>query len=145
MYLILKTLHLLMIISWFAGLFYLPRIFVNLAMVANKDSSEYDRLCTMARKLYRFMTPIGIMAVIFGVWTWYEVYDMKAIWLHIKTTATILLLLFNFYCGTILRSFQNKTNTRKHTWFRFYNEIPSILMLICVYLAVVKTTDLSWL
>ena len=145
MYLILKTLHLLMIISWFAVLFYLPRIFVNLAMVEDKESSEYQRLCVMARKLYKFMTPIGIVAVIAGLWTWYVAYSMADIWLHIKTTATLILLVFNFHCGIILKNFQEKTNQRGHVWFRFYNEIPTILMLICVYLAVVKATDLSWL
>ena len=108
MYLILKTLHLLMIISWFAGLFYLPRIFVNLAMIEDKESSEYQRLCVMARKLYKFMTPIGIVAVIAGLWTWYVAYSMADIWLHIKTTATLILLVFNFHCGIIWKISKKK-------------------------------------
>lgn len=135
-YLILKSLHLILIISWFAGLFYLPRIFVNLAMAS--EACEKNRLLTMARRLIKFMTPLGILAVAFGLWTWWEVYPLASVWLHIKTTLTLILLAYNAHCFCVLRRFQNNENRRSHQWYRFYNEIPTILMFICVCLAVFK-------
>ncbi len=136
-YLILKTLHLIFIISWFAGLFYLPRIYVNLAMAT--ESNEKERLIGMARRLWKFMTPLGALAVLWGIWTWWEVYPINSVWLHIKTTLTLLLLGFNIHCFYVLKSFQENKNQRSHRWFRVYNEFPTILMFVCVYLAVFKS------
>ena len=135
-YLTLKSLHLILIISWFAGLFYLPRIFVNLAMAT--DSAEKERLLGMSRRLIKFMTPIGVLAVAFGFWTWFEVYPFLSIWLHIKTTLTLALLAYNAHCFWVLKQFQQNKNRHSHKWYRFYNEIPTILMFICVCLAVFK-------
>ena len=84
--LVVKTLHLWMVISWFAGLFYLPRIFVNLAMVPADSVAERDRLLLMAGKLYRFMTPLGVLAVATGLWLWLG-YGFAGGWLHAKTRA----------------------------------------------------------
>lgn len=136
-YLTLKTLHLIFIISWFAGLFYLPRIFVNLAM--SHSPAEQERLIAMAKKLLKFMTPLGVIAISFGIWTWIEVYPVKSVWLHIKSTLSILLLLFNAHCFLILKKFTLHQNTHSYKWYRFYNEIPTIMMFICVYLAVFKS------
>ena len=135
-YLTLKSLHLILIISWFAGLFYLPRIFVNLAMAT--DAAEKERLLGMSRRLLKFMTPIGVLAVVFGFWTWFEVYPFLSIWLHIKATLTLALLAYNAHCFWVLKQFQQNKNRHSHKWYRFYNEIPTILMFVCVCLAVFK-------
>ncbi len=135
-YLTLKSLHLILLISWFAGLFYLPRIFVNLAMAT--DVVEKERLIGMSRRLIKFMTPLGVLAVAFGFWTWWEVYPLVSVWLHIKATLTLLLLAYNAHCFYILKTFQTNTNRHSHKWFRIYNEIPTILMFACVCLAVFK-------
>lgn len=80
-YLVVKALHIVLVISWFAGLFYLPRIFVNLAMVPQESTAEYDRLLLMAGKLYRFMTPIGFLSIAFGLWLWLG-FGVSGGWLH---------------------------------------------------------------
>ncbi len=99
--LVVKTLHLWMVISWFAGLFYLPRIFVNLAMVPADSVAERDRLLLMAGKLYRFMTPLGVLAVATGLWLWLG-YGFAGGWLHAKTALVGLLALYHWHCGRIL-------------------------------------------
>ncbi|WP_186406758.1 CopD family protein [Candidatus Accumulibacter aalborgensis] len=135
--LIVKVLHLWLVVSWFAGLFYLPRIFVNLAMVQAASVAERDRLLLMAGKLYRFMTPIGLLAVIFGLWLWFG-FGFSGGWLHVKTTLVVVLLAYHAYCGRILRTFQAGRNVRSHIWFRWFNEMPVLLLLAVTYLAVVK-------
>ena len=87
-YLVVKTLHIVLVISWFAGLFYLPRIFVNLAMVPPDSRAEYDRLLLMAGKLYRFMTPIGYLSIALGLWLWLG-FDQSGGWLHVKTLLVV--------------------------------------------------------
>lgn len=135
--LIVKVLHLWMVVSWFAGLFYLPRIFVNLAMVEPASVAERDRLLLMAGKLYRFMTPIGILAVAFGFWLWFG-FGFAGGWLHVKTALVLLLLLYHGYCGRLLREFRNGRNVRSHVWYRWFNEMPVLALLAVIYLAVVK-------
>ena len=135
--LIVKVLHLWMVVSWFAGLFYLPRIFVNLAMVEPASVAERDRLLLMAGKLYRFMTPIGILAVAFGFWLWFG-FGFAGGWLHVKTALVLLLLLYHAYCGRLLREFRNGRNVRSHVWYRWFNEMPVLALLAVIYLAVVK-------
>lgn len=136
-YLIFKSLHIGFVIAWFAGLFYLPRIFVNLAMVDLNQESEYSRLILMANKLFKFMTPLGVLAVGLGIFIWIK-YGFSGGWLHLKTTLVFLLMLYHFYCGRILSNFKNKTEIRGHKWFRFFNEGPVLIMFICVFLAVLK-------
>ena len=135
--LVLKALHISMVVAWFAGLFYLPRIFVNLAMVAPGSIAERDRLLLMATKLYRFMTPLGVLAVGFGLWLWLG-YGFSGGWLHAKTTLVALLIAYHWHCGQLLKSFQNGSNTRRHVWFRFYNEMPVIVMFVVIFLVVLK-------
>ncbi|MDR1889391.1 MAG: CopD family protein [Zoogloeaceae bacterium] len=135
--LILKSLHICFVIAWFAGLFYLPRIFVNLAMTPKENIAETERLLLMAGKLYRFMTPLGWLAVVLGLWLWLS-YDYVGGWLHVKTLLAVFLVGFNFYCGVLLRQFQAGKNTRSHVWFRFFNEAPTLAMFIVVFLAVLK-------
>ena len=135
--LVLKALHISMVVAWFAGLFYLPRIFVNLAMVPADSLAERERLLLMANKLYRFMTPLGVLAVGFGLWLWLG-YGFSGGWLHAKTTLVALLVAYHWHCGQLLKTFINGSNTRRHVWFRFYNEMPVIVMFVVIFLVVLK-------
>ncbi|HQW20310.1 MAG TPA: CopD family protein [Rhodocyclaceae bacterium] len=133
----LKAFHVIFVISWFAGLFYLPRIFVNLAMVPADSSAERERLLLMAGKLYRFMTPLGILAVALGLWLWFG-YGFSGGWLHAKTTLVLVLIGYHFYCGRLLAAFAAGRNTRSHVWYRFFNELPVLIMLAIVLLVTLK-------
>lgn len=135
--LIVKSLHLWMVVSWFAGLFYLPRIFVNLAMVPADSLAERDRLLLMAGKLYRFMTPLGILAVGLGMWLWFG-YGFAGAWLHAKTLLVVLLIAYHLYCGQLLRQFQAGTNQRSHVWYRYFNEVPVLILIAVIFLVVLK-------
>ena len=135
--LIVKSLHLWMVVSWFAGLFYLPRIFVNLAMVEPGSVAERDRLLLMAGKLYRFMTPLGILAVSLGLWLWLG-FGFSGGWLHAKTTLVLVLIAYHLYCGRLLRDFQASRKTPSHVWFRWFNELPVLLLLAVIFLVVLK-------
>jgi putative membrane protein len=137
LYLEFKALHIVFVVSWFAGLFYLPRIFVNLAMVAAGSTAERDRLLLMAGKLYRFMTPIGYLALLSGLWLWLVV-GLGGGWLHAKLALVVGLVSYNHYCKKLLRDFQNGRNTRSHVWFRWFNEVPTVALLVATYLVVVK-------
>lgn len=137
MYLLFKALHIFLIISWFAGLFYLPRIYVNLAMVEPK-SDEYNRLLVMANKLYKFMTPWGIGALIFGVALPFVAFGFKAGWVHGKILCGVLLLVYHLHCGQVLRDFQQYRNTRSHKWYRVYNELPVFVLIFALYLVIYK-------
>ena len=132
-----KSFHIFFVVSWFAGLFYLPRIFVNLAMVPADGLTERDRLLLMARKLYKFVTPIGLLAVVFGLWLWFG-YGFAGGWLHAKTALVVVLLAYHVYCGKLLNAFAAGRNARSHVWFRFFNEMPVLLLLAIVLLVVVK-------
>lgn len=135
--LIVKSLHLWMVVSWFAGLFYLPRIFVNLAMVPADSLAERDRLLLMAGKLYRFMTPLGILAVGLGMWLWFG-YGFAGAWLHAKTLLVVVLIVYHLYCGQLLRQFQAGTNQRSHVWYRYFNEVPVMILIAVIFLVVLK-------
>ncbi|MDR1849205.1 MAG: CopD family protein [Zoogloeaceae bacterium] len=133
----LKALHIIFIISWFAGLFYLPRIFVNLAMVPAESKAEKERLLRMAEKLFRFMSPLGALAVVFGLWLWFY-FDLSGFWLYFKATVTVVLTLYNAYCGVIIRQFRENKSERSHVWFRWFNELPTFIMFATVFVAVLK-------
>lgn len=133
--LVVKTLHIWMVISWFAGLFYLPRIFVNLAMAG--DMVELARLKLMAGKLYRFMTPLGLIALALGLVLWLG-YGVSGGWLHAKLTLVAGLIVYHLMCRHFLQVFIADANTRSHTWFRVFNEIPVLMLLAVVLLVIVK-------
>ncbi|HMN65672.1 MAG TPA: CopD family protein [Burkholderiaceae bacterium] len=135
-YLWVKALHIVFVTSWFAGLFYLPRIFVNLAMVPDAGA-ERDRLLLMARKLWRFMQPLMLLAVAFGLWLWLG-YGVGGGWMHAKLAVVVLLLGYHHACGRLLRRFERGENRRSHVWFRWFNELPVIALLVTVVLVVVK-------
>jgi putative membrane protein len=133
--LVVKSLHIVFVVSWFAGLFYLPRLFVNHAMVG--DSATRERLALMEHKLYRFMTPLGILAVGFGLWLWFG-YGYAGGWLHAKTGLVTLLILYHLYCGRLLRDFAAGRNRHSHRWYRVFNEIPVLVLFAVVFLVVFK-------
>jgi protoporphyrinogen IX oxidase len=136
-----KSFHIVFVASWFAGLFYLPRIFVNLAMVPPGSEAERARLLLMARKLMRFMTLLAVPALVLGLWLWW-VYGIGRGpgngWMHAKWTVVALLLGYHHACGRLLRQFENNTSQRSHVWFRWFNEVPVVLMVVAVTLVVVK-------
>ena len=135
LFLSIKALHIIFVTSWFAGLFYLPRLFVNHAMVTDKATIE--RLELTEHKLYRFMTPLGILAVALGMWLWFG-YGFTGGWLHAKTTLVVLLIVYHLYCGRVMRAFAEGRNTRSHVWFRFFNEIPVLVLFVVVFLVMLK-------
>jgi putative membrane protein len=139
LYLWVKALHIFFVASWFAGLFYLPRIFVNLAMETDKAATA--RLLTMARKLYRFMTLLAVPALALGLWLWLGFGVGKGPgsgWMHAKLAIVVFLVFYHHGCGVLLRKFENGTNTHSHKWYRWFNEAPVIGLLGAVVLVVLK-------
>jgi len=134
----IKSLHLVFVISWFAGLFYLPRILVNLALVP-AAGAERDRLLLMGTKLYRFMTPLGALAILFGLWLMagYGI-GMATGWMVVKLALVLVLVIYHAWCGRLLRDFRRSQNRRSHVWFRWFNEVPVLVLLAVVILVVVK-------
>ena len=140
-YLWVKTAHIVFVTSWFAGLFYLPRIFVNLAMVPPESTAERQRLLLMARKLYRFMLPLAVLALASGLWMWlgYGVGRGPGNgWLHAKLVIVLVLVGYHHGCGRLLERFEKGLNRRSHRWYRFFNEAPVLLLASAVALVVVK-------
>lgn len=126
-------------VAWFAGLFYLPRIFVNHAMIEDRATSEQFKL--MERKLYKFITPWMILNIAFGIWmlvdyAWTAYSSMG--WLHLKLVLIAGLVGYHFWCGQIVKQFAEDNNSRSHTWYRWFNEIPVIFLLAIVLLAGLK-------
>jgi len=136
-----KSFHIVFVASWFAGLFYLPRIFVNLAMVPPESVAERERLLLMARKLMRFTTMLMVPAVALGFWLWLGYGIGKGPgngWMHAKLLIVALVLGYHHGCAVLLKRFNAGANRRGHVWFRWFNEIPVVLLLIAVVLVVVK-------
>ncbi|MDD2721494.1 MAG: CopD family protein [Gallionella sp.] len=133
--LLLKAFHISMVVSWFAGLFYLPRLFVNHAMV--EDRATQAQLTLMEGKLYRFVTPIGALAVVSGLWLWFG-YGFEGGWLYLKVALVAGLIAYHFYCGHLLKVFSSGQNVRSHVWFRFFNEVPVLVLFAVVFLVVLK-------
>lgn len=131
----IKALHIIFVTSWFAGLFYLPRLFVNHAMV--NDAATLARLELMEHKLYRFMLPLALLALGFGLWLWLA-YGITGGWLHAKLVLVIGLIIYHAYCGKLMRDFKSGNNKRSHIWFRWFNEVPVLALFAIVILVVVK-------
>ena len=130
-----KAFHIIFVTSWFAGLFYLPRLFVNHAMV--NDPATLERLSLMEHKLYRFMFPLAILAIVFGLWLMIG-YGIKGGWLHVKLLLVAGLIAYHIYCGKLMRDFTVGKNTRSHIWYRWFNEVPVLMLFAIVILVVVK-------
>lgn len=125
-----------MVVSWFAGLFYLPRLFVNLAMETNDAANA--RLLLMAGKLYRFITPIMWLALGSGVWLWAQWWTPTPAWLWAKLALIVVLIGYHYVCKALLHKFQQAQNPRSHVWFRWFNEIPVLVLFAVCVLVVVK-------
>lgn len=134
-----KTFHIVFVTSWFAGLFYLPRIFVNLA--EESDNAALQRLLGMARRLYRFMTLLAVPAILLGLWL-YIGYGIGMGpgngWMHTKLLLVVFLIGYHHACGVMLRKFEQGRNKRPHTFYRWFNEIPVLLLVLIVALVVIK-------
>jgi putative membrane protein len=131
----IKALHIIFVTSWFAGLFYLPRLFVNHAMETNPQALQ--RLELMEHKLYKFMLPLAVLALAFGLWLWLA-YNITGAWLQAKLVLVAGLVIYHFYCGKIMHDFKAGNNTRSHVWYRWFNEIPVIVLFFVVILVTVK-------
>ncbi|MDY7576861.1 CopD family protein [Herbaspirillum sp. RTI4] len=135
----IKALHIVFIVSWFAGLFYLPRIFVNLAQ--ESEAVAAARLLGMARRLYRFTSILAVPAVLLGVWLMVG-YGIGVGpgngWMHAKLGLVVLTIGYHHACGSLLKKFEMGKNRRSHTWYRWFNEVPVLLLLAIVILVIVK-------
>jgi len=136
----LKAFHLIFMVTWFAGLFYLPRLFVYHAMVDEKDKTGNERFKVMERKLYLFTIPWMILTLLFGLWMLYDYAWLiwgKMMWLHIKLALIVLLVIYQLYCGKLVKDFATDNNHRSHVWYRWFNEIPVPILVAIVLLAVI--------
>lgn len=136
----LKALHLIFMVTWFAGLFYLPRLYVYHAM--SSDQTSLDRFKIMERKLFfGIMTPGAILTVLFGVSLIHSV-GMAAYagqgWLHAKLGLIFLLVVYHIWCGKLLFDFKHDRNRHSHVWYRWFNEVPVVFLIVIIILAVVR-------
>ena len=133
----IKAFHIIFVTSWFAGLFYLPRLFVNLAQVPADSHAERERLLVMARKLYRFTSLLMVPALGLGLWLWLG-YGFKGGWLHVKLFLVVLAVAYHHMCRSLLRKFERFENQRSERWLRVFNEVAVVLFAAIVILVVVK-------
>lgn len=132
----IKALHITFMVTWFAGLFYLPRLFVYHAQAADRTGIERFKL--MERKLYfGIMTPGAVLTVVFGVWLWLG-QGYSGAWLHVKLALVALLVAYHIYCGKLLLDFKHERNRHGHVWYRWFNELPVLLLFAIVLLVVLK-------
>jgi putative membrane protein len=137
----IKALHIIFVAAWFAGLFYLPRIFVNLAMVPQDSHAERERLLLMGLKLYRFSSMLMVLALLFGLtlWLYYGIGRGPGNgWMHAKLALVVLVIGYHHMCRAMLRRFELMANRRSHKWYRVFNEVSVLLFAAIVILVVVK-------
>ncbi|CAA0114904.1 Uncharacterised protein [Zhongshania aliphaticivorans] len=134
----LKAFHIIAVICWFAGIFYLPRLFVYHAMA--EDQATRDHLKIMERKLYRFISPFAVLTVVFGTLLIAQNpdYYLRAGWLHVKLLFVVGLIAYHLYCGQIVKKFANEQNQHQHVFYRWLNEAPVIALFVIVILAVTR-------
>ncbi|HEY7786926.1 MAG TPA: CopD family protein [Casimicrobiaceae bacterium] len=139
MYGLLKTLHIVFMVTWFAGLFYLPRLFVYHALAAPDDRIGIERFKTMERKLFfGIMTPGAVLTVAFGLWLWFS-YGASGGWLHAKLALVLVLISLHAYFGMLMRDFARDRNPHAPAFYRWINEIPALPLLVAiVWLVVAK-------
>ena len=132
----IKALHIVFVVAWFAGLFYLPRLFVYHAQA--EDAPSRERFKVMERKLYRgIMTPSMVLTIVFGLWLWLG-YGISGGWLHAKVALVLVLVAYHLWMGKLRRDFERDANARTHIFYRWINEIPLLLLAAIVALVVVK-------
>ncbi len=135
----LKSFHIIFLVSWYAGLFYLPRLYVHHAM--SEDSATRERLQTMERKLFWFITPWAVLTValgfaLIGYYSWDAFLQMH--WLHVKIALVLVLIGFHIWCAKLMLDFRGDDNPHSHVWFRWFNEFPLLILVAVVLLAVLK-------
>lgn len=134
----IKALHIIAMVCWFAGIFYLPRLFVYHAMA--EDSATRDYLKVMERKLYRFISPFAVLTVVFGLlllsqnWSYY----LGELWMQIKLALVVALVAYHIYCGVLVNRFEQDENVRSHVFYRWFNEAPVLVLFGAVILVVVR-------
>ena len=130
-----KTLHIIFMVTWFAGLFYLPRLFVYHSM--SEDKISHERFVIMERKLYwGIMTPGAIFTILFGALL-IQYHGLPG-WLQLKIVLVIFLVIYHIWCGIILNNFKKEENKKSHKWYRFFNEIPVVILFAIIYLVIFK-------
>jgi protoporphyrinogen IX oxidase len=135
----LKAFHIVFVASWFAGLFYLPRLFVNLATVPPDSHAERERLLMMARKLYRFSGGLMAVALALGAWLWLGfLWGHAGAWLYVKLVFVAAAIGYHHMCRGLLRGFEQLANRRSERWYRVFNEVSVLIFAVIVVLAVVK-------
>lgn len=132
----LKTFHIVFLVSWYAGLFYLPRLFVHHAL--SEDSATRERLSIMERKLFWFITPWAVLTVALGILMASLYFDWGAFWLQLKSLLVVVLLAYHVWCGKLMIAFRGAENPRSHVWFRWFNEFPLLILVAVVYLVLFK-------
>ena len=133
----IKALHIVFMVTWFAGLFYLPRLFVYHA--AATDRVSIDRFKVMERKLFwGIMTPGAVLTIALGVWLWLGWFRGASSWLHAKMALVALLVGYHLWCWRLMKAFAAGRNTKSDAWFRWFNEVPTVVLLAVVLLVVLK-------
>lgn len=133
----IKSFHIVFMVTWFAGLFYLPRLFVYHAL--SQDRPSIDRFKVMERKLFwGIMTPGAALTIIFGVWLWLGWFRASSNWLYAKLVLVAILVAYHLWCWRLMRNFAEERNTRSHLWFRWFNEFPVLVLVATVLLVVFK-------
>lgn len=135
----IKALHIVFVASWFAGLFYLPRLFVNLAQVGADSHAERERLLLMAGRLYRFAGLLAVPALLLGLWLWLGFgVGQGSGWMHAKLALVLVVIGYHHACGRLLRGFEQMRNRRSERWLRIFNEVAVLMFTAIVVLVVVK-------
>ena len=135
--LFVKSLHIIFMVTWMAGLFYLPRLFVYHAEASDRIS--IDRFKIMERKVFwGIATPGGILTIAFGLWLWLGWFQGAGLWLHAKLALVAVLVAYHLWCGKLMMDFRRERNTRSHVWFRWFNEFPVLMLTAIVLLVVFK-------
>lgn len=138
----LKAFHVVVVVAWFAGIFYLPRLFVNHAMAeAEGDRASVERLKVMERKLYRFMGPFALLTAVLGIamiWVYGLTFLKTSHWLHAKLVLVVLLYAYHGWLGRLVKRFARDQNTKGHRYYRVINELPVLILVGVVVLVIVK-------
>lgn len=133
-----KSLHIIFVVAWYAGLFYLPRLFVYHAQCAPDDRVGIERFKVMERKLfYGIMTPGAVITVVLGLWLWLG-FGITGAWMHAKFLLVLILIAYHAYCGKLLSDFKHDRNTRGHVFYRWFNEFPVLILIAVIVLVIVK-------
>lgn len=132
----IKIFHIFFVIGWMAGIFYLPRIFVHFQF-GKQEGANVERLKYMGKKLFSFMTIIGILAIATGLFLLFK-FGMNGVWLHVKLTAVFFLIVYHAYCGYLLTKMKKDELPYTHVFYRFFNELPLILLFIILVMVVMR-------